>query len=266
MAGKATVMQCFDTKEFGVIPADLDGMTPPPAGSPGFAMNFTRDALQLWQIHVDWDHPDLSRMTGPVAIPVAQFDPACEIAPCIPQKPVASKPAPLFSMGDRLMYRVAYRNFGDHESLVLNHTVQVNPQDKPASGLRWYEIRNPRGTPAVVQQATYAPGVTTARWLGSPAMDKNGNLLIGYSTSTAAGFAAIALAGRKSGDAANVFSKEITVDSGVASARGMRWGDYSTMSIDPKDDCTFWFTTEVMSAALRLWQTRVIHTKFNDCK
>jgi hypothetical protein len=266
MAGKATAMQCFDTEEFGVIPADVDGTTPPPAGSPGLAMNFTRDALQLWQIRVDWDHPELSRMTGPVAIPVAQFDPACDVAPCIPQKPVSGKNAPLFSMGDRLMYRVAYRNFGDHESLVVNHAVQVNPQDKPASGVRWYEIRDPRGTPIVLQQATYAPGMTTARWLGSPAMDKNGNLLIGYSTSTPSGFAVVALAGRRSGDPANVLSKELTVKKGVVTSLGKRWGDYSTMSVDPTDDCTFWFTTEVMSSADRLWQTHVVHTKFNDCK
>jgi len=265
LAGKATKkMQCFDTPEFGLIPADLDGATPPPAGSPGYAMNFALDKLQLWRISVDWDDPTKSRMTGPIAIPVAQFDSAC--GACIPQKPVNGKKALLFSMGDRLMYRLAYRNFADHETLVLNHSVKVNAQNNPASGIRWYEIRNPRGVPVVVQQSTYAPGTATARWLGSPAMDKKGNMLIGYSTSTATGFAGIALAGRKNGDAVNTLSKEVSVISGVASALGGRWGDYSNMSVDPLDDCTFWFTTEVMSTAGKLWQTRFAHTKFNDCK
>jgi hypothetical protein len=102
--------------------------------------------------------------------------------------------------------------------------------------------------------------------MGSPAMDKKGNLLIGYSTSTATDFAAVALAGRASGDLQNQLSKEVPVVSGAVTARGGRWGDYATMSVDPVDDCTMWFTTEVMSEANKLWQTQVVHTKFNNCQ
>jgi hypothetical protein len=263
MAGQDAPVQCFDTPEFGLLPADVDGTTPPPAGSPAYAMNLGTDSLNLWQIKIDWNDPTKSRFTGPVQIPVAPFDIACATAPCIPQKAPGTK---LQALGDRLMYRLVYRNFGDHESLLLNHSVRVNDQSKPASAIRWYEIRDPQTAPKLAQASTYAVGTTFARWIGSAAMDKKGNLLIGYSASSSSISPAIRLAGRKAADPLNLLSKEVNIASGKNVAQGGRWGDYSNMSLDPLDDCTFWFTTEFMGETNKSWQTRVVHTKFNDCK
>ena len=268
IAGKATIAQCFDVPSFGVLPADFDGMRVPPMDGPAYAMSFTRDALLLWEIRIDWKDITKSRMTGPKVIKVAPFEEACpNRQPCIPQPPPEpGADAPLFSLGDRLMYRVVYRNFGDYESLLLDHSVATASGQKQPSGIRWYEIRNPRAAkPLVRQQSTYAiDGL--ARWLGSIGMDKEGNMLVGFSASSSKLFPAIRLAGRSAGDTVNMLSREINVVSGKATALGGSWGDYSTMSIDPTDDCTFWFTTEYMGSVDDAWQTYIAHTKFRDCK
>jgi hypothetical protein len=260
LAGQDAPMQCFDVADLGLLPADIDGTNPPPPGAPELVMNFTRDALQLWKVHIDWNDPAKSTLTGPVKIPVASFDPACSSGPCIKQKGTARA---LDTLSDRLMFRLAYRNFGDHDALVVNHAVSV--AGGANSGLRWYEIRNPFTTPTVAQQSTYAPG-TAARWMGSVAMDKMGNLLAGYSSSGASLFPSIMFAGRAAGDPKGKLSKEIT---GVAGTKAQvefeRWGDYANMTVDPTDDCTFWFTTEVMDKNRKRWQTAFLHTKFNNC-
>jgi hypothetical protein len=260
LAGKDAPMQCFDVADVGLLPADIDGANPPPPGAPELVMNFTRDALQLWKVHIDWNDATKSTLTGPSRIPVSPFDPACVSSPCIKQKGTARA---LDTLSDRLMFRLAYRNFGDHDSLVVNHAVSV--AGSATSGLRWYEIRNPFATPKVEQQSTYAPG-TAARWMGSVAMDKKGNLLAGYSSSSTLLFPSIMIAGRAAGDPKSKLSKEIAAVPGTkAQIEFERWGDYANMTIDPADDCTFWFTTEVMDKNRNRWQTKVVHTKFNDC-
>jgi hypothetical protein len=260
LAGADAKMQCFDVPEVGLLPADIDGLTPPPAGSPELVMNFTRDALQLWKVHIDWNDASKSTLTGPVKIPVASFDPACGGGACIKQKGATGR---LDTLSDRLMFRLAYRNFGDHDALVVNHSVSV--AGSAVSGLRWYEIRNPLGSPTVTQQSTYAPG-TSARWMGSVAMDKMGNMLAGYSASSASLFPSIKIAGRAASDPKNKLSKELTVVPGTAAqADTDRWGDYANMTVDPTDDCTFWFTTEILDKNHELWQTAFMHTKFASC-
>jgi hypothetical protein len=260
LAGADAPMQCFDVPEVGLLPADIDGLTPPPAGSPEIVMNFTRDALQMWKVHIDWSDASKSTLTGPVKIPVASFDPACGGAACIKQKGSTGR---LDTLSDRLMFRLAYRNFGDHDALVVNHSVSV--AGSAVSGLRWYEIRNPLGTPTVTQQSTYAPG-TSARWMGSVAMDKMGNMLAGYSASGSSLFPSIKIAGRAVDDPKNKLSKEVTVVAGTAAqADTDRWGDYANMTVDPTDDCTFWFTTEILDKNHELWQTAFMHTKFANC-
>jgi hypothetical protein len=259
LAGDDAPMQCFDVADFGLLPADIDGAAPPPPGSPELVMNFTRDALQLWKVHIDWDHPTKSTLTGPVRIAVAAFSPACASGPCIEQKGTTQK---LDTLSDRLMFRLAYRNFGDHDSLVVNHAVSVT--GGATSGMRWYEIRNPFTAPSVIQ-STYAPG-TSARWMGSVAMDKQGNMLAGYSASGSSLFPSIMIAGRAAGDPKGTLSKEMTAVPGSASQTDSnRWGDYANMTVDPTDDCTFWFTTEVMDKTHTRWQTQIVHTKFNNC-
>src|SRR5207245_5405286 len=129
--------QCFTlgTSYGGLLPSDLDGSTLPPAGSPNYSLSFGTNSLLLWKFHVDWTTPANSSFTGPTSIPVAAFSAACNGGgTCIPQSGTSQQ---LDSLADRLMYRLAYRNFGDHESLVVDHSVTAGS----SVGIRWYELR-----------------------------------------------------------------------------------------------------------------------------
>jgi hypothetical protein len=262
LAGLGTTQQCFNTSAFfgGLLPSDLDGSTPPPAGSPNYVVDVGTTSLNLWKFHVDWARPASSTLTGPTAIPVAAFSAACGTGSCVPQ---AGTPNRLDSLGDRLMYRLAYRNLGDHESLVLNHSVVAGS----SVGIRWYELRDPGGTPAIYQQSTYAPD-GLFRWMGSIAMDRAGDIGLGYSVSSAATKPAIRYTGRLAGDPPSTLGTEATLVQGNGSQTGTlhRWGDYASMSVDPVDDCTFWFASEYLAAdGAYNWRTRIGSFRFPSC-
>src|ERR1044072_9519587 len=162
---------------------------------------------------------------------------------CVPQAGTASR---LDGLGDRGMFRLAYRNFGDHEALVGNQTVSSNG----VGGIRWYEINNATsGAPAFTQQSTYQPH-TTWRWMGSAEMDGSGDVAVGFSASSPSISPQIRYAGRLAADPANTLAKgEATLFAGTGSQTGTsnRWGDYSDLTVDPVDDCTFWYTNEYYS-------------------
>jgi len=151
LAGVSATQQCFQlaTNFGGVLPADLDGSTPPPAGAPNYMVNFDANSLNLWKFHVDWANPANTSLSTPVNIPVAAFTAACSGGACVPQSGTTQM---LDSLADRLMFRLAYRNFGSHEALVVNHSVMVGGNANPYSGVRWYELRSPGTTPVVYQQ------------------------------------------------------------------------------------------------------------------
>ena len=267
IAGLAASQVCFDlgTSYGGVLPSDLDGATPPPAGSPNFLMNFGANSLNLWKFHVDFATPANSTLTGPTNIPVAAFTPACNgffRSQCIPQPGTTQT---LESLGDRLMYRLAYRNFGDHESLVVNHSILAGSS---ISGVRWYELRDPNGTPTVYQQATLG-GDGAVRFMGSIAMDHSGNMALGYSIVDGSTIhPSINYTGRLASDPLNTMQAEnnIIVGSGSQLSGLARWGDYSAMSVDPADDCTFWYTQEYWKANGSFsWSTRIASFKFPSC-
>src|SRR5262249_47000463 len=176
--------------------------------------------------------------TGPTALPVTAFTPVCNGGTCIVQPGTTTR---LDSLADRLMYRLAYRNFGDHESLVVNHSVTAGS----SGGVRWYEIQNPDGTPVGAHQSTFAPD-SNFRWMGSIAMDQAGDMAMGYSVSSSTVSPSIRFTGRAPTDPANTMQAETSIVAGGGSQTGnlTRWGDYSSMSVDPVDDCTFWYTTE----------------------
>ena len=160
LQGLDATSQCFQLGPtyLSLLSADWDGTTPPPTGSPEYFMSLGTNSLNLWQFHVDFANPANSTFTGPVIVPVATFTEACgDGGACIPQLGVTQK---LDSIGDRLMYRLAYRNFGDHESLVANHAVDGNGE----VGIRWYEIRSPGSNPVVYQQQTFAERAAIAGW------------------------------------------------------------------------------------------------------
>ncbi len=187
LTGAAATQVCFQLSPSygGVLPSDLDGTSAPPAGSPNFLLNFGTNSLNLWKFHVDFTTPANSTFSAsPTSIPVAAFTPACGGGTCIPQPGTSQK---LDSLADRLMYRLAYRNVpatttvAAHESLVVNQSVKVSGTKRSeVDGVRWYEIRSPNGTPTVFQQGTYAPADGASRWMGSVAMDKAGDMAMGY--------------------------------------------------------------------------------------
>jgi hypothetical protein len=268
LAGAAATQVCFQlTSSFGgLLPSDLDGSTAPPAGSPNFFLNFGSNSLNLWRFHVDFTSPASSTFTGPTNIPVAAFSAACSGGgTCIPQPSTKNK---LDSLADRLMYRLAYRNFGTHESLVVNHSVTVSGGKRSSvTGVRWYELRNPNGTPTVFQQGTFSPD-STSRWMGSIAMDKVGDIALGYSASSSRVFPSIRYTGRVPTDASGTMQAENSILDGAGSQTGNlhRWGDYSSMSIDPADDCTFWYTNEYLKSSGSFnWSTQIASFRFPGC-
>ncbi len=270
LVGNTTAtQQCFQlsTSYGGLLPSDLDGITAPPAGSPNFFMNFGANSLNLWKFHVDFANSANSTFTGPTSIAVASFNAACSGGgACIPQSGTNNK---LDSLADRLMYRLAYRNRAGVESLVVNHSVAVGTNKRnQVTSVRWYEIRNPNGAPSVFQQGTLGTGDGTHRWMGSIAMDKLGNIALGYSASSSSIFPSIRYTGRLVTDALGTMQAENIIQAGGGSQTGTlhRWGDYSAMTVDPVDDCTFWFTTEYLKASGSFnWSTRIASFKFPGC-
>jgi hypothetical protein len=266
LTGAAATEQCFQLSSSfgGVLPADIDGHTAPPAGSPEYFVNFGANSLNVWKMHADFTTPANATLTGPTTIAVAAFSEACSGGTCIPQGGTTQK---LDSLADRLMYRLAYRRFADgHEAMVLNHS--VNPGTGPLSGVRWYELRISGGTPSLFQQGTYAID-SNSRWMGSIGMDKVGNIAVGYSVSGTSLSPSIRFATRAPGDAAGTLGAESSIIAGGGSqtATLSRWGDYSALTVDPVDDCTFWYTTEYLKASGTFnWSTRIASFKLPTCQ
>ncbi|MGC2022854.1 MAG: hypothetical protein WA654_17465 [Candidatus Sulfotelmatobacter sp.] len=284
---EAPAMQCFTNTptSYGVLlPGDLDGTTAPPSGSPDYFLNFDGNdaSLDLWQFHVDWTTPanswfgTSSTNSSPANIGVAAFTEACgetvaelnyTTGACIPQTGTTQK---LDSYGDRLMYRLAYRNFGTYEALVANQTVTIGTSSSQ-TGVRWYELRNQDAGAGfgLYQQGTYAPD-SSYRWMGSIAMDQVGDIALGYSVSDSTMSPSIRYTGRLATDPLGTMESEIDILSAAHVTPGSqtstyRWADYSGMSIDPTDDCTFFYTTEYIPTTGKTWSTRIASFSFPSC-
>jgi hypothetical protein len=245
-----------------LLPAHLDGSTPPPAGEPNLYIELldTSD-LGLFKFHVDFSNPSNSTFTGPTTIPVTSYSEACSgFGTCIPQ---AGTTQQLDSLGDRLMFRNAYRNLNGTEYLVDTHSVTAGS----SVGVRWYQITNPNGTPNVAQQGTFAPD-STFRWMGSISMDQAGDIALGYSASSSSIHPAVRYTGRTPSDPAGTMEAEASIIEGPGSQTGglSRWGDYSSLSTDPGDDCTFFYTNEYLpNDGSFNWNTRIGSFKFPSC-
>ena len=246
------------------LPADLDGSTLPPAGAPATFVQWPGPGgYKTFHFHVDFATPANSSFTVFANPTAAGFTQLCGLTrSCVPQSGTTSR---LDALGDRLMFRLAYRNFGTHESVVGNYTVS----SASVAGIRWFELRNVTNGPVTVfQESTYQPD-TTWRWLGSAAMDKDGNIAIGYSASSSTIFPQLRYAGRLSSDPLNVLGQgEATLFAGTGSQTGTnsRWGDYAALTVDPVDDCTFWFTSEYYASTTSFnWRTRIGSFKFPTC-
>ena len=248
-----------------LLPADLDGAGLPPAGAPETFLRFPDlGSMDLYHYHVDWANPAASSFSRFATPPAAPFTTLCPITTnCVPQAGTTIK---LDGIGDRLMFRLAYRKFADgQESLVGNYTVSSNN----TAGIRWFELRNPTNGPVTVfQQSTYQPDGTW-RWMGSAAMDRQGNLALGFSAAAAGTYPQIRYAGRLAGDPLNTLAQgeaTLIAGSGAQTSGHNRWGDYSDLTVDPSDDCTFWYTTEYyQTTAPVAWKTRIGSFKFPNC-
>lgn len=265
LAGTAATSVCFqrNASDFALLPADLDGSTPPPAGAPNYQMDLrSATSLNFYKFHVDFNNPNNSTFTGPTILTVASYNDACGGANCIPQ------PSPgetLGSLGDRLMFRLPYRNFGDHETVVASHSIRPS-QGSALSATRWYEIRNPNA-PTVFQQGS-AQHTSISVWMGSIAMDKLGNIAVGASGSSTTQKPLIAYTGRVPSDPAGTLEspKIVVAGGGVQTNSFHRWGDYSSMAIDPVDDCTFWYTQEYYKTTGSFnFSTHMNSFKFTTC-
>jgi len=266
LAGAPTSAICFQQAPSvsSLLPADLDGSTLPPAGSPNYFVGLADPShLNLFKFHADFTNPARSTFTGPALVPVAEFNEICAratTASCIAEPEPGEK---VDGLADRVMFRLAYRNFGDHESLVVNHTVLGGA----LGGVRWYEIRNPASAPAIFQQGTVIDP-SSDFWLGSIAMDRSGDIALGFNAMSHDQFSSIYVAGRTPGDPLGRLSGPLVLasGSGVQTNSFKRWGDYSSMTVDPKDDCTFWYTQEYYTATGSFnWATRIGAFKFDRC-
>lgn len=240
--------------KYSIQPADLDGPEPP-AGAPNYvaAMNFnTNHQLEIWEVATDWDTPSSSTFTLAHNLTPASYN---SILNNVPQPNTNQK---LDDLSNFLMYKLQYRNFGDHQSMVLNHTVNVGG----IAGVRWYELRNQGTAWSIYQQGTYAPD-TDYRWMGSIAMNGRGDIALGYSVSSTSTFPSVRYTGRLAGDPLGQMTvNEIELVAGLGSQTNVsRWGDYSTMSVDPVGDTTFWYTQEYRRASG--WGTRIGSFDFN---
>lgn len=245
---------------FFLLPSNLRGALPP-AGSPNFftSVNTSNsNIVHLWKFQVDWNTPLNSTFTGPTDITVANYT---QPGPDLPELNGNA----LEPLRFRFMMQLQYRNFGGTESLWGNQTVDSGGG---IYGIRWYEIQNPNGVPTVHQQGTYQPD-SNFRWNGSLAVDQFGNMALGYSVSSAAMFPSIRYAGRLAGDPLGTLPQaEQSLIEGAGAQIGFvgnRWGDYSAMTVDPVDDCTFWFTNEYYATTGTDWSTRIGVFSFPGC-
>ena len=251
-----------------LMPADFDGSILPPSGAPNTFVEFpdsignNNNTYRSWHYSVGvpfGNGPTFTQVPSPPAAPFAFLFAGA------PQRPPGT---PLGNLADRLMFRLAYRNFGTptapDESLVANYTVSSGG----VAGIRWFELKNPTNGPITVkQESTYQPD-TTWRWMGSAAMDQAGNLALGFSASSAAIEPEIRYATRLATDPLNTLTAEALLFNGTGVQIGTsgRWGDYSSMTVDPVDDCTFWYTQEYYAIDDDFnWRTRIGNFKFESC-
>lgn len=232
----------------------------PPAGAPNYlAAVGLPDDLLIWKFTPNWSNPGLSTFTGPTVLNVAPFAAAASI-------PQPGSSYLLDSLSYRPMMQLIYRAVNGVEALWLTHTVASGG----VAGMRWYEIRQPAGAPVLFQQGTYQPDLHH-RWMGSLAVDQDGNMALGYSIGSAAMYPSIRYSGRLAGETLGLLPQgEKTLHNGTYSQSFYtRWGDYSAMAVDPSDDCTFYYTTEYYSSSVTQpstnWQTRIGSFKYPSC-
>ena len=277
----------------GLLPPDMDGSRQPMADAPAPIVGTqddsadygaTFDALNIWELRIKWSAHPTASLGLAAQLATVPFDSIYPCRPtdrdCLPEPGVVNRAQYLdiLSYRQRPTWRLAYRNFGTYESLVTNQSVEAA---RGVAGARWYEIRRigsrPPGslTYSILQQGTYAPADGVHRWMGSIAQDKKGNMALGYSVVNGVDvFPGIRYTGRLAGDPLGMMTLgegTIINGTGVQTTTNSRWGDYTSMNIDPSDDCTFWYANEYYTLAgqgtsAAGWQTRIGSFKLPGCQ
>ena len=280
----ATFVHFFVVPSSGfLLPADLDGR-PPRIGAPAPFVGHVDgdlwggvDRLEMFEFSVNFRDPASSTFNFVVDLPTEPFSAVlCGdifFGICAEQPNIGDR---LETLPAWLMWRLQYRNFGAYETLVTNHTIAVDNLGEHA-GIRWYELRRVHGKQwAVFQQGTFAPQEPDAtsflhRFMGSIAMDKFGNMALGFTASSSTVFPSARYVGRKRADPLGQMPRggppdgDFTLVDGEGSQAFYRWGDYSSMSIDPVDGCTFWYTQEYVGAE-NVWRTGIGAFKLPPCR
>jgi hypothetical protein len=272
----------------GLLPADIDGTRRPKDHVPapivgtqdnGFPYGAAFDALNIFDLRVQWRNTPEASLTLAAQLPVAEFDSVFPCAPtsrdCIPQPGVTERTRwlDILSYRQRPTWRLAYRNFGSYEAMVTNQSVEALPG---LAGVRWYEIRrtDPRkpgdGTYSLAQQGTFTLNDGVHRWMGSAAQDRQGNIALGYSVSNGSNvFPGIRYTGRLAADPPGqmTLGEGTIIDgTGVQLTTGSRWGDYTSLNVDPTDDCTFWYVNQyIQTTSLAFWQTHIGAFRLPGC-
>jgi hypothetical protein len=252
--------------------ADIDGKALPPAGAPNIMMaaggtqlknDFEDDGIYAWKFHVDWRNPANTKASGPEKIAVAPYHYLCggQLTNCVPQPGIERR---LDAQGDKIMARLVYRKIGARESLVAVHSVNTSAG---GGGVRWYEFRIDRERAIRLhQQGTYAPDVFF-RWMASPAIDRFGNIGIGYSFGGSPNFAGQRFAGRRADDPPGKLTlRETILVEGEGAQNAMRWEDYTQTAIDPSDDCTIWYVGDYISKGETNYSSRIGAFRLPGCR
>ena len=243
---------------------DLDGKELPPAGAPNIMLaaggsqlnsDMDDDGVYAWQFKVDWQDASRTKVSGPQKIAVAPYHYLCngQLSNCVPQPGTDRR---LDAQGDKLMARVVYRRVKGAESIVAVHSVNT---EAGAGGVRWYEFRVEKDRDLKLhQQGTYAPD-SAYRWMASPAIDKFGNIGIGYSFGGSPHFAGQRFVGRRPSDPPGVLTLRETIlaEGAAAQTTTVRWEDYSQTAVDPADDCTIWYVGDYYKKDATNYSTRI---------
>lgn len=270
LKGEAASMQCRqmspNDSKVPLMPADLDGKIAPPINTPGYFVNRDdcpshRNYLQIYKFHVDFKDSINSKLIGPTQLPDS-FDPGWNNA----KQPNTNNG--LNPHIESLMNRVVYRQFENYGSLITTNTALGHLGYYEFLAIHWQEVRfHGDSTPESYQVATYTPPDILDRFMGSIGMDKSGNIAVGYNASSSKIYPSIELAYRRASDPL----KELTHKQKVVEGKGSQvdesdWGTYGSMSIDPVDDCTFWYTGEYLTETGSFnWSTAIVRFKLPNC-
>ena len=288
LTGSAAQARYFDLESVnpglgGMLPATIESPTLPAAGDPELYLqseddpNNAIDRLEVWAFHVDWTAPVTGSTFQPAQpvnyLPVNTFRSTFDCgASCIHQPALGSPTLDQISdvvdngttVVPQLMYHVQYfRDAGGNEHLVATQTVNAGSDQ---AAVRWYELANTGSGWAVSHQGTYSPDATDNRWLASAGYDNSGDVLMAFNASSATNHPSLRWTGRLQGDPNGTMSiAEQTILAGSQSQPASnRWGDYSSLSLDPLDGCTFWSTGQYSNGSSG-WGTKIAELRLSTC-